>query len=130
MDFHRTNYRFWPVNDLASRTKDARSIYSNRELKNTWIFNESSIKLFSLWFTFTKITAENDSILLLEGFLTAKGQVEGYFLEVFRRLLDRKRSSSHADSVDGHVTHYHLACHVQPYILNPLVFQTFLFKQP
>ena len=35
MDFHRTKYRFWPVNYLASRTKDARSIYSNRELKNT-----------------------------------------------------------------------------------------------
>ena len=33
MDFHRTKYRFLPVNYLASRTKDARSIYSNRELK-------------------------------------------------------------------------------------------------
>ena len=67
MDFHRTKYRFWPVNYLASRTKDARSIYSNRELKNSWIFNESSITVFSLWFNFTKITAENDSFLLLEG---------------------------------------------------------------
>ena len=35
MDFHRTKYRFWPVNYLASRTKDATSIYSNRELKNS-----------------------------------------------------------------------------------------------
>lgn len=67
MDFHYTNYRFWPVNSLASRTKDARSIYSNFELKNTWIYNESSITVFSLWFTFSKITAENDSFLLLEG---------------------------------------------------------------
>ena len=33
MDFHRTKYRFWPVNSQVSRTKDARSIYSNRELK-------------------------------------------------------------------------------------------------
>ena len=67
MDSHRAKYRFWPVNYLASRTKDARSIYSNRELKKTLIFNESSITLFSLWFNFTKITAENDSFLLLEG---------------------------------------------------------------
>ena len=35
MDVHRTKYRFWPVNYLASRTKDARSICSNRELKNS-----------------------------------------------------------------------------------------------
>ena len=41
---------------------------------------------------------------------------------------DRKRSSRHADSVEGQVTHYHLACHVQPYIRHPLVFQTFFFK--
>ena len=67
MDFHRTKYRFWPVNYLASRAKDARSIYSNRKLKKSWIFNESSITVFSLWFNFTKITAENDSFLLLEG---------------------------------------------------------------
>ena len=56
MDFHRTKYRFWPVNYLASRTKDARTIYSNCELKNSSIFNDTSITLFSLWFTFTKIT--------------------------------------------------------------------------
>ena len=67
MDFHRTKYRFWPVNSLASRTKDTRSIYSNRELKDIWIYNESSITVFTLWFTFSKITAENDSFLLLEG---------------------------------------------------------------
>ena len=67
MDFHRTKYRFWPVNDLAARTEDARSIYGNRELNNSCIFNESSITVFSLWFTFTRITAENDSLLLLEG---------------------------------------------------------------
>ena len=67
MDFHPTKYRFWPVNYLASRTEDARSIYSNRELKNTRIYNESSITVFSLWFTFSKITEKNDSFLLLEG---------------------------------------------------------------
>ena len=67
MDFHGTKYGFWPVNYLASRTKDARSIYSNHKLKNTWIYNESSITVFSLWFTFSKITAKNDSFLLLEG---------------------------------------------------------------
>ena len=27
MDFHRTKYRFWPVNYLASRTKDATKEY-------------------------------------------------------------------------------------------------------
>ena len=67
MEFHRTKYRFRPVHYLVSRTKDARSIYSNRELKNTLIFNESSITVFSLWFTFIKITAENDTFVLLEG---------------------------------------------------------------
>ena len=41
---------------------------------------------------------------------------------------DRKRSSSHADSVEGHVIHYHIACHVQPSILYPLVFQIFFLK--
>ena len=35
MDVNRTKYRFWPVNYLASRTKDASSIYSNRERKNS-----------------------------------------------------------------------------------------------
>ena len=64
MDFHRTKYRFWSVNYLASRTKVAKSIYSNQELKNTWIYNELGITVFNLWFTFSKVTAGNDSFLI------------------------------------------------------------------
>ena len=43
-------------------------------------------------------------------------------------ILDRKRSSSHAKRLEGHVIRYHLACHVQPSILNSLVFQIFFLK--
>ena len=43
-------------------------------------------------------------------------------------ILDRERSSSHANNVEGPVIRYHLACHVQPYILYPLVFQIFFLK--